>query len=685
MSDSLGPAQNDDSQRRIETIAEEFLDELQAGGHPDPANIVAAHPELAGPLKRRLALVERLFRAGQNANTNGRSMPAERAHRLKCPHCGNRIQWVEPRPKEVTCVNCGSSFRVEPEGTATFRTSGVQGRIGRFQVLELLGRGAFGEVYKARDSELDRLVALKIPRTDSFATPEEEQRFLREARSAAGLRHPSIVQVHEISQEHGSPYIVSDYIEGLTLADLMSGGRPAFRESAQLVAQLADAIDYAHRQKIIHRDIKPSNILLGTAMKERSGSGGSTAFTPFLTDFGLARRDEGEITVTLDGQVLGTPAYMSPEQAAGDHAQVDGRSDVYSLGVVLYELICGELPFRGSRRMLLHQVLHDEPRPPRTFNDKIPRDLETICLKAMAKEPARRYGTAAELALDLRRWLNLEPIHARPVSAGERLWRWCRRRPAQAALVAASVVAVIALVGIGVALTFNFRLQAAADEAEHQRGIAMVKKNEAEQAQAESERQREEAQRQRALADELGLKARRYWYAADIALAWQAWSDGDVARMREFLDRQRPNDGDADLRDFEWRHLWTLCHRERHELVDGASCLTAVAFSADGGTLATGSSGVVTLRDPASGEARHTFSGLGIWIQGLAFSPDSMALAAVGGTTPEEPGRVYLWDLKTRELKHVFSEHTGYIRGVAFSPDGAVLATASDDKTVRLW
>jgi WD40 repeat protein len=143
--------------------------------------------------------------------------------------------------------------------------------------------------------------------------------------------------------------------------------------------------------------------------------------------------------------------------------------------------------------------------------------------------------------------------------------------------------------------------------------------------------------------------------------------------------------GHADLRGFEWHHLWTLCHRERHELVEGASCLTAVAISADGGTLATGSLGVVTLRDPASGETWHTFSGLGVWIQGLAFSPDSKTLAAVGGTSPKEPGRVYLWDLKTRELKHVFFEHTGYIRGVAFSTDGAVLATGGDDKQVRLW
>ena len=280
--------------------------------------------------------------------------------------------------------------------TASYRGVGSgSAAIGRFQILELLGRGAFGEVYKARDPQLDRFVAVKIPRAEYFTTPEEGHRFLREARSAAGLRHPGIVQVHEIAHQGNLPYIVSDYIEGLTLADLISGGRPAFRESAELVAQLADALDYAHRQKVIHRDIKPSNILSFPPLG-RGGQGGSLGqtssataqFTPYLTDFGLARRDEGEITVTIDGQVLGTPAYMSPEQAAGDHAKVDGRSDVYSLGVVLYELLSGELPFRGNRRMLLHQVLNDEPRPPRTLNDQIPRDLETICMKAMAKEPA---------------------------------------------------------------------------------------------------------------------------------------------------------------------------------------------------------------------------------------------------------------------------------------------------------
>ena len=187
-------------------------------------------------------------------------------------------------------------------------------------------------------------------------------------------------------------------MQGVTLADLLSARRPTFRESAELIAAVADALQYAHEHGVIHRDVKPSNIMIGEDGR------------PFVMDFGLAKREAGEITMTVEGQVLGTPAYMAPEQAHGEGHKVDGRADVYSLGVVLYELLTGELPFRGTQRMLLLQVLQDEPRPPRRINDKIPRDLETICLKAMAKEPGRRYPTARELADDLRRWLKGEAI-----------------------------------------------------------------------------------------------------------------------------------------------------------------------------------------------------------------------------------------------------------------------------------
>src|SRR5262249_30574227 len=200
---------------------------------------------------------------------------------------------------------------------------------------------------------------------------------------------------------------VSYVVEGVTSADRLTGRRPAPAESARLLADVAEALQYAHEQGVVHRDVKPSNVMLDAEGR------------PHVMDFGLAKRAAGEITMTVEGQVLGTPAYMSPEQARGDAHKVDGRSDVSSLGVVLYQLLTGELPFRGTQRMLLHQVLHDEPRPPRRLNDRIPRDPETICLKAMAKEPGRRYQSAGDLAADLRRYLAGEPIRARPVGRGE--------------------------------------------------------------------------------------------------------------------------------------------------------------------------------------------------------------------------------------------------------------------------
>lgn len=571
---------------------------------------------------------------------------------ILCPHCRNPIEIVKLIPhEEIACPSCGSSFRLETESTTGWQPG--SDKLGKFDLIEVVGQGAFGTVYKAHDSELDRTVAVKVPRAGNLAGPQELDRFLREARSVAQLRHPAIVSIHEVGQKDGVPYLVSDFVQGVTLADLLSARRPGFRETAELVAAVADALQYAHERGVIHRDVKPSNIMIGEDTR------------PCVMDFGLAKRDAGEITMTVEGQVLGTPAYMSPEQASGDAHRVDGRSDVYSLGVILYQMLTGELPFRGTKRMLLHQVLHDEPKPPRRLNDRIPRDLETICLKAMAKEPTRRYGTAGDLADDLRRWLKGEPIQARPVGRWERAVRWAKRHPAAAALVAVSGVAVLAVVGLVVGLVYQSRLQSAYESESNARQAEEQQRKAAEEARKGEADQRKKAVDALALADRIS-------YLHSILLADVALRENNVT-----VAQQRLKEAKAEQRGWEWYYLNSQLHTDLYSIPGGST-----AFSPDGRRIAVtappeDAEGMLRVYDAQTGHESLAFKGFTGHISRLTFSPDGnrIAVAPYTAESRNSMGRVY--DVRTGQESATFNAGIRVSR-LEFSPDGKQLFTCGD-------